>query len=380
MLKFYPRMYQLYLAANVITPFLVSAFFFVAFLMTFELFRILQIMSSDEVSVSFLAGMLGDVAITLVPMAIPLSIYFAIIYTLGKLSGDSEYVALRAAGLEKRKILAPLLFVAFLVAVNVHFLSQELVPGAHARVRKKIKIVSSASLIQGIKGGQFFTSLPNITMFPAQMNEQTLELKKVFLHIFEPQDSIEKVIHANEGRILHEKDEGQGLETLKLLLKDGNIASYNLENENVEKILFKEYTLPISEQRFSYNPSTKEIMMDRKELTSFIDAGLDQALLRDFSKKDYMNAKYEYWNRINTPVLCILLAFLGFGLGVTGNRTKSKNSSGKAILFLIGYYVIFFSLVNLARAGTIPSWLAMLIPGLVLLFVGIFYYRKVDWV
>ncbi len=102
-MRFVPKIYQLFLASNVIVPFLVSSVFFVAFLMTFEMFRILQLMSSDEVSFGFVMGLMGDVAITLVPMAIPLSVFFSVIFSLGRMSGDSEYVALRAAGLPKEK-------------------------------------------------------------------------------------------------------------------------------------------------------------------------------------------------------------------------------------------------------------------------------------
>lgn len=379
MRSFVPKNYQLFLASNVIVPFLVSSVFFVAFLMTFEMFRILQLMSSDEVSFGFVMGLMADVSITLVPMAIPLSIFFSIIFALGRMSGDSEYVALRAAGLTKLKILAPFLVVGFLVAINVHYLSQELVPAAHTRVRKKIKILSSASLIQGIKGGQFFTAIPNITLFPAKMDPDSLELEDVFLHMFDPSQNQDKVIWANGGKILHSKNENTGIETFKLFLKDGNITSFVKGKKDLEKILFKDYVLPISEKRFSYRPSTKEIMMSKKELTEFIDGGLEKAKKKNFDKRDFLNAKYEYWNRLNTPILCFLLSFLGFGLGITGNRGKSKGSTGKAILFIIGYYIIYFTIVNAARGGSVPPWLAIIIPSVFLLVFAIRYYRKLDW-
>ncbi|MEX1099931.1 MAG: LptF/LptG family permease, partial [Bacteriovoracaceae bacterium] len=239
MSRFIPKMYQFLLASNVIAPFLVSAVFFVVFLMTFEMFRILQLMSSEEVSFGFVMGLMGDVAITLVPMAIPLSIFFSVIFSLGRMSGDSEYVALRAAGLEKSNLLKPFLAVGFLVAVNVYYLNQELVPEAHTRVRKKIKILSSASLIQGIKGGKFFTSIPNVTIFPASMDSETLELSDIFLHIYEPGQVLDKVIWANNGKILHSKNPATGIETFKLFLSDGNITSFQSGEEDVEKILFE---------------------------------------------------------------------------------------------------------------------------------------------
>ena len=373
------RLYSGYIAANFILPFLVSTIFFVSFLMTFELFRIMSLVSSDDVTIGFLIGLMGNVMTTLVPMAIPVSIFFSTIFSLSQMSGDSEYIALRAAGLKKLQILRPYLIVAFIVAIVVYFFNQQLVPNAHKKVRKKIKIISSTSLIQGLKSGQFFTKLPNITIFPTQIDEVTKEFDDIFLHIYDNQAKLDKVIVAKSGRILHEKDEKTGVESFKLFLKNGNITNNKKDSEDVEKILFQEYTLPISEKRFSYRTSVKEIMMNQQELKSFIDGGLEAAKKKGFDKKDFRNAKYEFWNRINTPVLCILLTFLGFGLGVTSNRGKSKSPSGKAILMLIGYYFIYFALVSASRDGTIPVLVAMIIPGVLLFGVGVKFYRGMDW-
>ena len=155
-----PSIYSLYLASNFVLPFMVSTLFFVSFLMTFELFRILQLMSSKDITFGFILGMMGDVAVTLIPMAVPLSIFFSTIYCLNKLSGDSEYIALRSFGLQKKHILIPFAIISSVMAINLFFLNQDLVPNAHRNVRKKIKIISSTSLVEGIKSGQFFTNIP----------------------------------------------------------------------------------------------------------------------------------------------------------------------------------------------------------------------------
>lgn len=295
------------------------------------------------------------------------------------MSGDSEYIALRAAGLAKFNIFKPFLVISIMVAIVIFFFNQQLVPNAHKMVRQKIKIISSTSLIQGLKSGQFFTTLPNTTIFPTEIDEKTKEFKDIFLHIFDPTNKMNKVIMASSGKILHTKDETTGIESFKLYLENGNIINKDNRGVGLEKILFKEYTLPISEKRFSYNTSIKEIMMNLSELSKMIDDGLDAAIKRGFKKKEYQNAKYEYWQRWNTPILCVLLTFVGFGLGVSSNRGKGKNSSSRAILILIGYYVIYFALVSVSRDGVLPVQLAVVIPGIILFIAGLRQYRSMDW-
>ncbi len=374
------KLYSSYISASFILPFFISTGFFVSFLMTFELFRIMSLVSSDEISIWFIMQLVGNVMTTLIPMAVPLSIFFTTIYALNRMSGDSEYVAMRAAGLQKSQILRPFLIVALVVSICVYFLNQELVPAAHQKVRRKIKILSSTSLIQGLKSGQFFTNLNNITIFPSQVDETTKEISQIFLHLYDNDEKLEKIIVAKQGKIIHQKNEETGIETFKLELKNGNITNYGeSEDGSTEKILFGEYILPISEKRFSYATSMKEIMMNAKELRDFINRGEKQAITQGFKKKDYFNATYEYWNRLNTPVLCLILTFLGFTLGITGNRGRGKGSSGKAILLLIGYYILYFGIVSAARDGQAPIYLCAFIPNIVLLSYAIKNYRNLDW-
>ena len=372
------KLYRVYLASSFVLPLVVSTIFFVVFLLTFELFRIMQLMSSSDVSFSFIFSMIVDLSVTLIPMALPLSVFFSTIFCIGRISGDSEYIALRSFGVTKFKILVPFLAIAFLTAVNTFFVTQELVPNAHRNLRRKINIISSASLIQGIKSGQFFTTIPNVTMFPQKVDSKTNDLEDVFLQIYDPSKKEEKVIKAKRGKIIHEKDESTGLETFKLLLMDGNISSRS-QSENLEKVLFEEYSLPISSKRFSYTPSTKEIMMDGGELMSFINDGLESALKKGFKKKLYVNAIYEYWNRINAPILIIVFTFLGFSLGVKATRSRGQNSGSKAILSLVAYYALYFGFVSLGKSQSVPMPIAVMLPTILLFLYSFKKYRKLDW-
>lgn len=374
------KIYRTYLASNFILPFIVSTVFFVSFLMTIEVFRIMSLISSDEISILFILGLMGNVVTTLIPMAVPLSILFSTIFCIGKLSGDSEYVALRAAGLTKNRILAPFMMVAIITSIVIFFFYQEIVPHAHKEVRTKIKIVSSTSLIQGFKSGQFFTRIPNITIFPTQVDETTNELKQVFIHMYDNNNKIDKIIVSKTGKIIHKKDESTGVESFKLFLKNGSIINANQTKSENEKILFSEYTLPISEQRFSYKASMKEIMMTRAELTEFIQKDMKEVEKLGFDKRDFVNANYEFWNRINTPLVCILFTFAGFGLGIKGNRGRSKGASSKAILVLLGYYVLFFATVSAAKDGNIPMFTIILIPNIVILLFSLKQYKNIDWI
>ncbi len=369
---------QRYLAANFVLPLVVSVVFFVCFLLTFELFRLTSLLMSRDISLVFMASLLGNLALTFIPLALPISTFFSMVFCLNKLSTDSEYIALRAAGLTKDRLFMPFLFVSILMATSVFFLNQHVIPYTNREFKRQVNFLTSSGLLASIKSGQFFTAIPSITLFPASVSSDGRDLTEVFLHVKEPTG--ERVIMASRGELDYQRDSKKLIEKLTLNLFDGSIVGTKKEDQEIEKILFKSYSLPISQNKFSDRISPRETMLDRSELAAAIKLSPDELKKKyKFNNKDIFNANYEHWNRYNTPIVCVLLTFLGFGLGVKENRGKGRNSALWGLGSLILFYGVFFALVGAARKGTIPIPLAMGIPDAILLVLGIHFYRKLDW-
>lgn len=377
-LVFMRLLLQRYLAANFILPLVVSVVFFVMFLLTFELFRLTALLMSRDISVGFLLGLMGNLALTFIPLALPLATFFSMIFCLNKLSTDSEYIAMRAAGLTKGRLFAPFLIVSLLMATSVYFLNQQIIPYTNREFKRQVNFLTSSGLIASIKAGQFFTAIPGITMFPATVSSDGRDLGDVFLHVKEEQG--ERVIMARRGELIYDRDSKTLIEKLTLNLYDGGITTSKNSHADVEKILFQSYSLPITQNKFSDRISPRETMLGKDELAAVIKMTPEEAKAKyKFNNKDMFNAMYEHWNRRNTPLVCLLLTFLGFGLGVKENRGKGRNSALWGLGSLLLFYGLFFALVGMARKGNIPVPVAMAIPDLALFVLGLNFYRKLDW-
>jgi lipopolysaccharide export LptBFGC system permease protein LptF len=119
-------------------PLLVSTLFFVAFMLTFEIFKVTKLLVNQDVGILFILGLVETLHLQCWPMAIPIAIYFSILFCMNKLSGDSEYVALRAAGIDKKQLVAPFMIIAVMVAISLFFIGQQIVPEAQRSLRHKI--------------------------------------------------------------------------------------------------------------------------------------------------------------------------------------------------------------------------------------------------
>lgn len=369
---------QRYLAAQFIMPLVVSTFFFISFLLTFELFRLTELLVTRDISLWFTLKLIGNIALTFVPLSLPIAVFFSTIYCLNRLSSDSEYIAMRAGGMTKFRILLPFLVIASILTASVYQLNQNVIPHSNKAFRQKINYLTSSGLLAGIKEGQFFTLIPNLTLFASESTKYGRDLKEVFLHLVE-KEGAEKVIFAKRGELIFERSSESLSEKLTLTLFDGNIIGQSA-GQNVEKILFEKYVFPVSQQQFDDRLSIKETMLTSKELEGVLKMTYQEAeKAYGFNEKEFFNAKYEFWNRKNGALICFIFCLLGFTLGISGNRGKSKNSGLMGLFCLILYYGLYFSLVGLAKKGTIPIPLAVFLPVTVMTVIGLVLYRKLDW-
>jgi lipopolysaccharide export LptBFGC system permease protein LptF len=337
-----------------------------------------ELLVTRDISLWFTLKLIGDIALTFIPLSLPIAVFFSTIYCMNRLSGDSEYIAMRAGGMTKGKILSPFLIVAALLTLSVYQLNQTIIPQSNKQFRLKINYLTSSGLLAGIKEGQFFTMIPNVTLFANTASQYGRELGDVFLHVNENSES-NRVIFAKRGELLFVRSPETLSEKLTLTLYQGNIVG-RVKGRDVEKILFDKYVFPISNKQFDDQFSLKETMLTSEELKAVLSMTAEEAEKKyDFNKKEFFNAKYEYWNRKNGAFICFVFCFLGFTLGISGNRGKSRNSGFIGLLCLIIYYGLYFSLVGAAKKGAIPIPLAVFLPITVMFCIGIYSFQKLDW-
>jgi lipopolysaccharide export system permease protein len=187
---------QRYLAAQFIMPLVVSTVFFISFLLTFELFRMTELLVTRDISFWFILGLVGNIALTFVPLCLPIATFFSTIYCVNKLSNDSEYIAMRAGGLTKIRILLPFLVVAGALSLSVYEMNQTLIPQSNKEFRRKITYLTSSGLLAGIKEGQFFTMIPKLTLFASNTTKYGLNHDEVFLQL----QLLSRLEHNSSGR------------------------------------------------------------------------------------------------------------------------------------------------------------------------------------
>lgn len=315
---------------------------------------------------------------------------------------------MRSFGLTKFNIYLPFLIISLLIGGTIFSLNSVYIPKANANFRNTIVKLTSTGMLTSIKSGQFFTDIPNATLFAEKVSEDGDNFEEVFLHVKEKDKEIEKeatgvkekvsgeqrIIFANKGSLIKLEADKNQAPSLRLHLTDGNIVKINESGEQVEKILFKEYDFPVFSADMTSSMLDKDSMKTNPELIKTIDVREKDLVYaervapknevekkaRAEARKSLVKSKIEYFGRFIVIPQIALFVLLGFSLGIKKGRGGNSNNSIRAIIILLSYYGLYFFGISLAQRGVISAPIASFTPSVLLGLISLYYFRKLDWV
>lgn len=386
-----------YLASHFIPPFILGFVFFVAFLITFYMFRIISMIVNKGIDLKTVLGMVLNLSVSFFPLAAPLAIFFATIYTLNKLSEDSEIIALRSFGITKFKIFFPFLVVGGLVGGMILALNSHYIPYANGNFKNTVLKLTSAGVLNSIKSEQFFTDIPNVTLFAENVSDDGNSFENIFLNLSTKGSKEQTVIFAKSGSLVKLNIGSSEAASLRMHLMNGNIVKIDSSGNEVEKTLFKEYDFPIFNSKLASGLLNKDSMKNNSELKHTIEEKrieLKKLLgefqikkeLKDYqeilkeAKKSLVKSEIEYFARFVIFPQIILFVFLGFSLGIKKGRGRTGSNTIIATIVLISYYSLYFFLISLAQRGIVLPIIASFLPCIIIALIAAYYFKKLDWV
>ena len=367
-----------YLSFNYLISFIISSCAMVIFMVVLESSKLLSLLFEKDVSSVMLLELLVHMGFSFIAALIPSATFFAALYTANKFSSDSsELVALRASGLSLLRIFIPVLTISSMIALLAFILNTRALPYSKNQFRKTKFVLASTGIMSKIRQGNFFTEVPNAVMFSGKVDNKKKSFEDIFVHLRDKKGG-GRVIFAKKG-LLSKWDENKwGMGRMDLILNKGSIIIYKQDFLQIDKILFENYRFPLNLGKVStsfYNSdSTKSLNQLYRQVFIEKPKKLDKKETYLFKKTEI-----EFYTRFNNILICIAFVILGFSLGVQGMRGKSKPGIKTGLTFITAYYAIFFTARHLAKYEYISVPLAVFVPGILLLFVGIRYFKRLEW-
>ena len=351
-----------YLAREMAGPF---AFGVLAFVLLFVsaniLFRLTELVSDLGLSLwtageLFLLWLPGFVVLTF-----PLATLVAILVAFGRLSGDSELIAMHAGGISFRRLVLPVVAGGLLVSIATAALNEYVVPACNARGEDIVRAASLAAgkvgdlqvLTKETSGGEVVRVL-----YADRLDVQTGEMVRPMIVWFEHNQPA-LVTVAERGRW-----QGSNWEM-------SNGVNYPLRAERPSSWAFERWVadFPTTPQQIAQQTRRPDEMTYR-ELREYIRYALGQ-------QRPTIELELTLHHKFSIPFACLVFALVAPPLGKRSHRGSSSIGMGIAVLIGFGYYVIWHYLAVVAQQGILSPFWAAWIPNVVTGAIGLGLILKV---
>jgi lipopolysaccharide export system permease protein len=378
-----PWSFYVYILREVFRPFLGAALFFLFVLMMFQIIRLADTFIVHNASGFSVMSLMSYLALTFTPVILPIAFLLAVLLGFGRLSTDSEILAMRAAGLSVYSMLSPVLGFGVVVATITLFCNFYFVPYGARMFRYELFRIFNTKAIATIHEGTFTEGFFDLVLYADKVDSRNNSLSKVLMYD-EREKGAPVTVVAKSGRIVNNMQDSTGAPGLLLRLFEGSLHRGDPGKYLYERTQFDVYDifLRIETARVVGVDSAKTMDIGSlrsrlKQIQVKLDAGASLDSLPREEKLDYLTFGVEYWKRFALSASCIIFALMGVAFGVIRTRTVRSNSFLICLLVLLLYWAIYTVGHNLASEGKVPAFVGMWAANFILVFIAVFTLRKV---
>lgn len=293
-------------------------------------------------------------------MLSPLFVFISVIFFTTKLAGNSEIIAIVSSGVSFRRLLRPYMIGAAVIAALTFVLSNFIIPpGNVARIAYTNKYVRNKSVETGIDIQ--LMAKPGVVVYFGRFENSTKTGYRFTLDKFEGKDLVSRMtaqtISYDTTRNYH------------WTVRDYMIRDFNGMKEKITTGTVKDTIIPIEPKDFLIAANDQETLTT-PQLSEYIE----KQKMRGVANIKAFEIEKE--KRYASTAAAFILTLIGMSL----SAKKSKGGMGLNIgigLALSFSYILFSAVTSsFAVNGLTSPFIAMQIPNVVYLAIGIFLYRR----
>lgn len=213
------RVKRLYLfILQTFLPLFFMTFFICLFIVLMQfLWRYIDDMVGKGLDVAVIAELFCYAALTMVPLALPLSILLASLMVFGNLGEHFELTAMKASGVSLLKVMSPLIVLICCVSVGAFFFQNDVLPKAQVKMWTLLFSMRQKSPELEIPEGAFYDQIDGYNLYVRSKDKETGMLYNMMIYDVSKGYGYANVIVADSGKLSFTEDKKH----LFLKLHDG---------------------------------------------------------------------------------------------------------------------------------------------------------------
>ncbi len=311
-------------------------------------------------------------------LSFPMSVLLSTLLAYGKLSGNSEILALRSLGIRTYRTIIPALILSIFMTGLTFYFNNNLVPTANKYSEMILRDGLGKSVSMEIGHDIFFKGYGSYT--DLETNETTKRntyLNQIFFSRLVENNVMKNVTVIDFSKIGYK----QILSAEKAVF-DKSISAWKFsngrlitldKNGNTTTIGFDSYLYPLGD-----GPLKVSKIPDDANKMTLKEALAAKKLYKEtgnVSEARKMSVRIQ--EKFTLPCACIVFGLIGSSLGSKSNIRATKSQGfGLSVILILFYYVLSFVSSSFGVKGLIPPILSAWIPVMISLSGGLFLLRK----
>ena len=311
-------------------------------------------------------------------LSFPMSVLLSTLLTYGKLSSNSELLALRSIGIKTSRFIVPALIVSIFMTGITFFFNNSLVPYSNKLAEISMRDGLGKSTIIESGNDVFFPGYGSLidpkTNKPSGRNTY---LTQIFFSRVVENKIMKNVTLLDFSRIgnkqvLSAESASFDKENTRWIFKNGKIIYFSSDAQT-SIVNFDTYFYPLGDGPLKVS----EIQKDANDMTVSEAIAAKNIYESAGNIKEARKMKVRIQEKFTLPFACLVFGLIGSSLGSKSNLRSSRSQGfGLSVILILIYYVISFLFSSLGVKGALSPIIAAWLPVMISLGAGIYLLRK----
>ena len=370
-----------YIIRELITPFCFGGALFTFFLVIDRIYHLTDLVITKGVPFHLVIQLLVFMLPSFLAHTLPMALLVAVLLAGGRLAGDLEIIAFKAAGISTLRLFRPVAMVAVVVMAVTAVLTLVVIPLANFEFQRQLFRILQARATSGLAERVFNPTFGDVIVYVEDVSASQVALRGLLVSD-ERDAKISRIITAREGRLL--TDEENRRITLRLI--NGAVSEADVLP-----------AAPAVPPATSTPPAGGAASASRYRLTNFsiydmslaVDSPLRSTARTEKPEKDLSMGALtdrlaelrgnlqgrapflvEWHKRLAFPLAAVVFAIVAFPLAVRSHRGGRSIALVASLAILVAYYLVLTSLEGSALRLRLPVWVAVWAPNALFAALG----------
>lgn len=287
---------------------------------------------------------------------LPMAVLIGVLLGLGRMSADSEIIALTALGIGRRRILLPVGVLALAGALVTLCMTVGLGPIAWHRYRTLETALVASQISFAVQPRVFDERFPKLVLYVNDVSASGSHWHGVFLAEAGRENGSQLTL-AEDAIVIAEPKEGK----LELHLKGGATHEFSRDDPDRYSVTaFGQSDWPI-EVNGLVPAQPRQLSNSERSLRELVNT----------NDATWREARVEFHRRLAFPVACLVFALVAVPLGAQPRRGGRAAGSLLAVIIIASYYLLTVIGAGLARQGEVPPAVGIWGANILLAILGL---------